>query len=45
MGRYDIIGPYWFEDADGRPITVYTEWYIELMRRIHPGTEAEARGG
>lgn len=33
LGRNGIIGPYWFEDADGRPVTVNTERYIELMKR------------
>ncbi len=33
LGRNDIIGLYWFEDADARPVTVNTERYIELMRR------------
>jgi len=25
MGRNGIVGPYWFEDADGPPVTVNTE--------------------
>jgi len=28
-----VIGPYWFYDVDGRPVTVNTERYIELMGR------------
>ena len=33
IGRKGIIGPYWFEDDDRRPVTVNTERYVELMRR------------
>jgi len=32
LARNGIIRPYWFKHADGRPVTVNTEWYIELMR-------------
>jgi len=28
-----IITPYWFDDANGRPLTANTERYIEGMRR------------
>jgi len=27
-----IIGPYWFQDADGRPAALNTHQYIEQMR-------------
>ena len=27
----DIIRPYWFEDENGRPVTVNTEWCAEMM--------------
>jgi len=33
VGRNGIIGPYWFEDADGHSVTVNTEAYVELMKR------------
>ena len=33
IGRNGIIGPYWFEDDNGRPVTVNTERYVEIMRR------------
>jgi len=33
LGCNGIIGPYWFDDVDGRPVTVNTERYSELMRR------------
>ena len=33
LGVNGIIGPYWFEDSGGRPLTVNTNRHIELMRR------------
>ena len=33
IGLYGIIGPYWFEDENGCPVTVNTKWYIEMMQR------------
>ncbi|KAK8384451.1 hypothetical protein O3P69_009331 [Scylla paramamosain] len=33
LDRNGIIGPYWFEDADARPVTVKTDRYIEVIRR------------
>ena len=33
IGRNGIIGPYWSEDDNGRPVTVNTERYVEMMRR------------
>lgn len=38
IGRNGILGPYWFEDADGRTVTVNTDRYIALLRtKFIPG--------
>jgi len=33
LGPDGIIGSYWFEDADGHPVIVKAERYVEPMRR------------
>ena len=32
--RWGILGPYWFEDANGKMVTVNGEWYSEVLRRF-----------
>ena len=44
IGRKGIIGPYWFEDDGGCPVTVNTERYVELMRRKFNGALRRKQG-
>ena len=35
MSRHGIIGPYWFQDNDGRAITINTEHYGEVLKKFY----------
>ena len=35
MSRHGIIGPYWFEENDGRAITINTERYGEVLKKFY----------
>ena len=28
--RWDMLGPYWFDDANGKAVTVNGMWYLEV---------------
>ena len=36
IGRREIIGPYFFEDERGRPVTINTERYVEMRKKFIP---------
>ena len=35
ISKRGIIGLYWFEDANGRAVTINTERYIEVLRKFY----------
>ena len=44
MGHNGIIGPYWFEDDNGHPVTVNTERCVEMMwRKFIPALRGKHR--
>ena len=34
ISKHGIIGPYWFEDKNERPVTVNTQRYIEALQKF-----------
>ena len=34
ISKHGIIGPFWFEDANERSVTINTEWYVQVLGKF-----------
>ena len=44
MSKHSIIGPFWFEDENGEPLTVTKEWYVEVLQQYWTALGRQNRG-